>query len=270
MAYQYPGTSQPQPVFPIRRANIPSIHSHSARNGMTRKSNDSDDSENRLPEDVYAQVIEESNQWAKAEDAGLVYRWNGNFWEEVTEEACQTAAFLWLRERFPDYASDRKAGACFKTARLTMPRLPASQERRCIIPCLDGWLELKENKFVRVAPDQSVGVTYAINAKLNGLPLGAEYQVMPIQPGLFDNYLKTSLPDLEVREMVQEYIGYTLIPSDYLNLQVAMVFIGNGGDGKGFGWTGAATPSKNLCNESEESRGLWGRGTCRGNAGTGR
>ena len=77
MAYQYPGTSQPQPVFPIRRANIPSIHSHSARNGMTRKSNHSDDSENRLPEDVYAQVIEESNQWAKAEDAGLVYRWNG-------------------------------------------------------------------------------------------------------------------------------------------------------------------------------------------------
>ena len=187
----------------------------------------------RPPEDLYAQGLEDSRKWAKAIDGGLIYRWNGVFWEEVSESACQTAALRWLRIRFPERASEKNANACFRTARLTMENIPDGSCGRCIIPCEDGWLELIGDQFVRVAPDRSIGLTYAINVALGTLSVGDIYRPQAFEVGLFADYLNSSLPDQDVRKLVQEYAGYTLIPANFLNLQVAMVFIGNGGDGKG-------------------------------------
>ena len=230
MAFQNAGVPQSKSVFQRRPAGMQQINM-SRTHGISASKAKPDDS--RPAEDVYAQEIEDSKQWAKSEECGLIFHWNGTFWEEVSEEKCQTSALRWLRENFPGQASDRKAAACYRTARLTIQHLSATEGSRCIIPCKDGWLELKNDVFIRVVPDQSLGVTYAINATLGNMPIGAEYQTKPIQPGLFADYLNSSLPDLEVRTMVQEYIGYTLIPSGFMNIQVAMIFIGNGGDGKG-------------------------------------
>lgn len=185
----------------------------------------------RTPEDIYAQRIEDSKLWAKSAE-GLIYRWSGYHWEETQQEGAETDAFLWLRQFSPEHAGNRKATACVLTARLTMPLLPSVPAGRCLIPCLDGWLELQGDRFVRVAPDKSIGVTHSIRAQLGNLPVGAEYIPGPVS-GLFANYLDVSLPDAGVRSLIQEYVGYTLLPDSFLNLQKAMIFIGDGADGKG-------------------------------------
>lgn len=186
----------------------------------------------RPPEDLYAQSIEDSGLWAKVQEGGLIYRWNGFHWEEIEPENCETDALRWLRKIYPDQACDRKAAACVRTARLTMPPLPPMPDGRCLIPCLDGWLEMFGGRFVRIEPDKSIGVTHCIGAQLGSLPIGAEYIPDEVS-GLFADYLDLSLPDLSVRAMVQEYVGYTLLPHSFLNLQVAMIFMGDGADGKG-------------------------------------
>lgn len=186
----------------------------------------------RPAEDMYAQSIEDSGLWARSEEGGLIYRWNGCYWEEIQQEAGETDALLWLRKFYPDQACDRKATACCRTARLTMPLLPPMPDGRCLIPCLDGWIEMLDGRFVRIHPNKAIGVTHAIRATLGNLSVGAEYIPGPVS-GLFADYLNLSLPDTAVRAMIQEYVGYTLLPHSFLNLQVAMIFMGDGADGKG-------------------------------------
>jgi putative DNA primase/helicase len=199
---------------------------------ISRPAKKSQKSNLRPAEDMYAQSIEDSKLWAKAQDSGLIYRWNGFHWEERQQEACETDALLWLRRVYSDQACGRKATACVQTARLLMPDLPPMPDGRCVIPCIDGWLEMLGERFVRIVPDKSIGVTHSIRARLGDLPIGAEYIPGPVS-GLFADYLDLSLPDLSVRAMVQEYVGYTLLPHSFLNLQVAMIFMGDGADGKG-------------------------------------
>ena len=186
----------------------------------------------RLAEDMYAQHTEDSGIWAKSKEGSLVYRWNGWHWEEIEQEPAEADAMRWLRRHYPDQACQRKAAACCCTARLTLPWLPPVPNGRCLISCLDGWLELIGDRFVRIAPDKTIGVTHAVQAQLGALPLGADYIPAPVS-GRFAEYLGISQPDESVRAMIQEYIGYTLLPHSFLNLQVAMVFLGDGADGKG-------------------------------------
>jgi phage/plasmid-associated DNA primase len=46
-------------------------------------------------------------------------------------------------------------------------------------------------------------------------------------------FLESSMPAADVRAVVQDYIGYTLIPPSVLNLGISLVMVGRGGDGKG-------------------------------------
>lgn len=160
----------------------------------------------RPPEDLYAQSIENSGLWAKFQEGGQIYRWNGTHWEEIEQETCETDALRWLRRIYPDQATGRKAAECVRTARLTMPSLPQMPDGRCLIPCLDGWLEMRGEGFVRIEPDKAIGITHCISAQLGNLAIGAEYIPGPVS-GLFSDYLDLSLPDLSVRAMVQEYVG---------------------------------------------------------------
>lgn len=97
--------------------------------------------------------------------------------------------------------------------------LPEPPTRRCIIPCTDGWLELIDDQFHRVQPDRHIGITHSINVSIRDIPVGGVYQPKPnLNIGYFSRFLETSLPDKDVRFLIQQYAGYTLIPSAYLNL----------------------------------------------------
>ena len=234
MAFQHPDFSVTRtPIPPVRLRGVPAANKPQSQGVRLGSIQSASTRSERPSEDIYAQSLEDSGLWAKSEDGGLIYRWNDVFWEEVSEDDCLTTALRWLRMHFPEQACDKKAAGCYRTSRLVVGKIAATEHSRCIIPCKDGWLELIESGFVRVAPDRSIGVTYAINVALEGLPVGQLYQPQPFESGMFSDYLDSSLPDLEVRRLVQQYAGYTLIPSNFLNLQVAMVFIGSGGDGKG-------------------------------------
>lgn len=236
MAFQNNFPATPQPIHPIKRRPQYQKFKPTVLTTKTNSSGRNSQSSNpELPEeDIYARHLESSGDWAKTPDGAAIYHWNGIFWSEVEDIDCVSSAYQWLRCNFPDQATCRKATSCFDTARLVLASLPEPPTQRCIIPCTDGWLELIDDQFQRVIPDRSIGITYAINVSIGDIPIGAAYPPKAdFGSGYFSQFLQTSLPDKEVRFLIQQYAGYTLIPSAYLNLQVAMIFIGNGGDGKG-------------------------------------
>ena len=187
-----------------------------------------------LPELVYAHFLRDTGEWAKTTRStdGRVFHWNGVYWEEVDEELCADAAMSWLEERCVDAACDKKAVECWKTARRVLPLLPEVPSRRCILPCADGWLEIVGDQAVRVAPTKTIGITHSIPILLGALPVGARYVPGELPEGLFKTFIELSIQDEGVRGLVQEYAGYTLLPKSFTNLQVALVLVGKGGDGK--------------------------------------
>ena len=222
--------TQQRPIHPIRKR--PRFQNFSSKSSLGTGSQRSD--MELPPEDLYAAFLEAERNWCRTPDGAAIYQWNGICWSEVQDIVCIAAAHSWLREKFPELATYRKASACFDTAKLVLASLPESPTRRCIIPCTDGWLELIDDQFHRVEPDRSIGITHSINVSIGDIPVGSVYLPKTnLGNGYFSHFLETSLPDQEVRSLIQQYAGYTLIPSAYLNLQVAMIFIGNGGDGKG-------------------------------------
>ena len=220
--------TQQRPIHPVQKRPRFQNFSGSSGTGSQRSFKE------LPPEDLYAAFIEADGNWCRTPDGSAIYQWNGICWLEVQDIVCLADAHSWLRKNFPDLATCRKASACFDTAKLVLASLPEPPTRRCIIPCTDGWLELIDDQFHRVEPDRSIGITHSINVSIGDTPVGSVYQPKAnLGNGYISRFLETSLPDKEVRLLIQQYAGYTLIPSAYLNLQVAMIFIGNGGDGKG-------------------------------------
>ncbi|MES4787339.1 MAG: hypothetical protein C4294_17780 [Nitrospiraceae bacterium] len=73
-------------------------------------------------------------------------------------------------------------------------------------------------------------MTHQINAKLNCTNEFFTPKELD-KESLFAKFLNTALPNIDDQNILQEYVGYTLMPDT--RYQKAMVFEGNGGNGKG-------------------------------------
>lgn len=100
---------------------------------------------------------------------------------------------------------------------------------RIVVPAGGQWFVMDDEfDWCVEQPDRTVGITHGI--KLNAQPFPGYYTPAPVPAdSLFGRYLNMSLPDIKVRELVQEYIGYTLCN---MNLQCAQLWIGSGSNGK--------------------------------------
>ena len=125
-------------------------------------------------------------------------------------------------------ATEATAATCHKTALLLAEQMPPKPDR-IVIPAGGQWFVMDDEfDWIVESPDRKVGITHGI--KLNARPFPGYYTLAPVPAdSLFARYLNTSLPDLAVRELVQEYIGYTLCN---MNLQCAQLWVGNGSNGK--------------------------------------
>lgn len=176
--------------------------------------------------------------WAmKAEntaDAGCVFRWGTHCWEYVHGEEGISIAAEWLDRCYPDKASAGKAENLWKfsSTRLRHARPMPEQGSRQLIPTLSGYLEIQPDGSVQIIPPHpSHGVDYVIDAKLGHEAEANHYTpTPPPSTSLFGRYLNASLPDLDIRAVVQELCGQTLLPTNY---GVAGWFVGQGANGKG-------------------------------------
>ncbi|MES9892220.1 MAG: phage/plasmid primase, P4 family [Candidatus Thiodiazotropha sp.] len=172
-------------------------------------------------------------QWARSRDNGnyrsdnqLEYEWNEDryYWRALKGSDSQKAAWQWLISAAPDKATQSRAAGCAASALLHLPHIPElqSSSANAIVPTRSGYVVVDEVGNVTVhRPSRDHGLRYSIDC----------FYDPEADAPLFHEFLDSVLPDIDVRDVVQEFIGYTLTGS--ARYQIAQVWNGKGRNGKG-------------------------------------
>lgn len=167
----------------------------------------------------YAEHLRDSGRWRQ--DGGVLYYWNGNFWQALSETEADKAAYKWLVDGHRKHASPENARKATKAALLWCEKVPLPTPTT-VIPCRNGYLHVRDVGFDLESPDPALGLRHS---------LACSFEPDAQEPALFHNLLKRILPDTDVRSRVQEYCGYTL--TNDARYQVAQYWLGSGANGKG-------------------------------------
>lgn len=168
------------------------------------------------------------------EDSGVLYAskdrvlhvWVGAHWKPLPVEEVESLAWGYLRENFPEKATPRVASSCAVAALHECMHLPEISLKNVVLPLRNATLELVESEsisetiLVTRKASRDDGLTYVLNCSYDETKTCKE----------FDKFLLEVLPDEDVRNYVQEYIGYTLLPD--CRYQRAQFWLGGGANGK--------------------------------------
>lgn len=159
---------------------------------------------------------------------GCLWKWSDTHWQVEEYDDSLSKASSWLRNRYPDKYQESVIKGLVNTCLIGLDGLDEQAEN--IIPTLGGYLQVEqvENQYqvVMREPDPTLNIRYCINAKM-----ADDEDWLNPNRSEFLKFLETILPDPEVRSLVQEYIGYTLLPDT--RYQVAQFWLGDGANGKG-------------------------------------
>jgi len=161
---------------------------------------------------------------------GLLYEWVGSHWQAIETERAGKAAHLLIDAFYASSGSARKISDAPKAAvfakhlfQIPKPK-EGSEDEGGIIPHVDVTLDVSKNGDILARePRKEDGLRYCVNAKW-----ADRNQPCPE----FDRFIRDTLPDPDVRRLVQQYVGYTLISDT--RFQVAQWWFGSGANGKGF------------------------------------
>ncbi|MDX5934719.1 phage/plasmid primase, P4 family [Acidithiobacillus thiooxidans] len=161
---------------------------------------------------------------------GLLYEWVGSHWQMVDNLRSKRAAHLLLNAFYAEGGSEKKAMDAPKLA-VSAPNIfsiPATRRWKevggAIIPCADVTLDISPKGEIAVRePSKEDGLRYCVAAKWADKDAPCPE---------FERFIADVLPDEEVRRLVQQYVGYTLIGDT--RFQVAQWWFGRGANGKGF------------------------------------
>jgi len=207
----------------IHNRSIPTLQIVGGRSEQSNQKEDRRSTELRFAQELAADA-------RYSQSGGIVYFWNGIYHQAVERKQMTVRAFKWLENHQPDHATQRRADACVDAALLKLAELPARDDRRVLIPLQNGYLEATDaGEFQWLQPDPSLGLTYVLNVELPRD--GNIYQPRLVPPGsLLEHYFSSTLPNLDVRDYLQEMAGDTLIPN--IRFQRAAMLKGEGRIGK--------------------------------------
>lgn len=183
----------------------------------------------------YSQYLNRSGNYCAMDNGESVaaYVWESSHWGRFSDSAGKRMALNWLQANEPQKATHTAACSLHNTSVLAMPLIP-SEPNQTVVPMKNVWLTVSDDgKFTIKIADKTWGVKYVIDA---ALPLDGKQEQMQYEPktlpedSLFHQFLSVSLPDEEVRALVQEYCGYTLLND--VRHQVAQIWVGDGRNGK--------------------------------------
>jgi P4 family phage/plasmid primase-like protien len=169
------------------------------------------------------------------EETAMVRRWNNSFWELTYDLAGEAEAMDWLRHKFPDAVGVGKAVDCWKSLGRVLYkhhpfRAPAGDEEHVVFPLEDGYLHITKDRAWMESPDKKLALTFQVKTK-GGVSIGKDFQSSSIPANShFGRYLSSSLPDPELRALVQEQCAMSFLPNTH---QSVAWWIGEGGAGKG-------------------------------------
>ena len=150
---------------------------------------------------------------------GSVYLWSSTHWKLERDEGVERMAHNWLARNAPERCSEKLAASCAATAKLHIKEIPRT--RAGVIPLATGSVEVDELGVRHRESNRDDGLTYRIEC---------EYDPMANRE-MFDSFLSEALPNREVKDFLQEFAGYTLLPDT--RHQLAAWLVGPGGTGKG-------------------------------------
>lgn len=157
-------------------------------------------------------------------DGQSLWQWMATHWVFVEDHEAARFAFSWM------LSVTAKTGVlptpfltkqAVQTAVLYLSKLP-NISTDSPLPLQNGHLAIVNGQAILSPSDKSAGLRHLIKC---------DYNDQASSPVLFKTFLDRVLPDPEVQQRVQEYIGYTLLPDT--RFQVAMWWIGSGANGKG-------------------------------------
>lgn len=171
---------------------------------------------------------------------GMICEWTGSHWNTLRDDienlggGCVKMALTWMEANARDAYSHNRAVQMIQTAVNALPEAP-EPAKEPMIPCRNVWFRIEgegaDARLIATRPDRSQGVYHSIDVDFN-VAEGASYQPRPVpKESSFGRFLDTSLPNLEVRQAVQEYCAYTLMTS--ARKQIGQVWEGDGRNGKG-------------------------------------
>lgn len=180
-----------------------------------------------------------------------VYVWNGAEarWVAQDEDEARSHATEWLSHAMPDKADSGKAGLCLETAldlfgRKSSKRLPEQDPRHPILPVIGAYLRIGDDGVITASyPDMADGVTHRVPAQLDWSRVDEEtsvYTPLPLRAdSLLADYLNKFVPDQEIRDLLQEAVGSSLMPAG--GWHKAFVLSGGGGSINKDGANGKST-----------------------------
>ena len=173
----------------------------------------------RFEPHLYATTLSASDNYAV--DGGLIHTWTGSHWSVTSDDIACKQAYRWIATSEPRDATAENAKKAVNSAKLWLPDV-AKESADIVIPCMNGYVQVKNGKVALTSPDKSLGLKHS---------LICEFQPDFGPATQFEKFLEMILPDPAVRSRVQEYIGYTLT-SD-ARYQKAQLWLGSGANGKG-------------------------------------
>ena len=186
-----------------------------------RKKNKSEEADKPTPEAIAWQIAK-TNEHLRS-DGSLLYKWTGTYWQPQDVKDAEAVMMQWLTKQHPEKATPRCAASCVQAAVMGARRLEVKTPGEVLVlPLANGYLHIDSDadEITLKEPDPEEAMTYLLNVDFKP----------EARAERFDKFLEEVLPDREVREYVQEYIGYTLLPD--CRLQKAMLWIGSGANGK--------------------------------------
>jgi putative DNA primase/helicase len=149
------------------------------------------------------------------------FQWTGSYWVPMSNREYEREALEWIETGDYGIANSTNAKQACATAMLRLPEL-REPVRLAVIPVLNGYVHVDGTGVTLKHHDKELGLRHIIKC---------EYNPAATAPVAFDKFLCQVLPDRAVRERVQEYIGYTLLPD--APHQIAQFWLGLGANGKG-------------------------------------
>lgn len=168
----------------------------------------------------------------------FIYEWNDNHWEKAVWDDLVTNAQKFLRQFDKKNFGRGTAESCINTLKGELKKFKIFdnvKKKETIIPLRNKWLYIDEKdgdvKFVIKDPNKEVPIKYVIDTDI-AIPDEGELYIPKKVPvdSKFHKYIVDTLPDEEIRGVLQEYLGYTFL--NHCRYEKALVMEGEGSNGK--------------------------------------
>ncbi len=162
---------------------------------------------------------------------GLLYEWVGSHWHVIPRLRLEEATWRVTKAFYAEAGGARKVGDAPKLAVAAdhlypiPPAIKWEERGGAVIPCEDVTLYVSPAGEVTARkPRKKDGLRYCIGVRWEDAKDAEAHE--------FNRFMKAVLPEVDVAQLVQRYIGYTLIGDT--RFQVAQCWFGSGANGKGF------------------------------------